>query len=156
MTACWVGRFGGDVWGASSDDPVLDAVFDGPAYRDHVDEWLEGLELSQALFDDPAVRSWDASTAAAGLDVPMFVLQGHHDLDTPWALAESFAAGLTAPHRVGWFENSSHFPFFEEPAVFGEVLAALGHGSWPADGTIGPVSSPAAEPDYGDSPPQCG
>jgi pimeloyl-ACP methyl ester carboxylesterase len=43
---------------------------------------------------------------------------GRHDYDTPAPLAASYAAAIQGTHRLFWFENSAHFPFFEEPTAF--------------------------------------
>ncbi len=156
VTACWTGNFGGEVWGATSDDPVVEAILDSPAYRDRTDRWWAGLELSQALFDDPAVLAWDAAAVARDLPVPVYVFQGHHDFDTPWPLAEALMPAISGPHRLLWFENSSHFPFFEEPDTFARALTELAAGALPADGSTGSAGPAEPEPSWGTPPQSCG
>jgi pimeloyl-ACP methyl ester carboxylesterase len=53
------------------------------------------------------------------LDVPVFFFLGRHDLNTPSQLAAAYLERLDAPLKgVVWFEQSAHFPFFEEPERF--------------------------------------
>lgn len=156
VTACWTGNFGGDLWGATSDEPVVEAILDSPTYRDETDRWWAGLELSQALFDDPAVSAWDAAEVARELPVPVYVFQGRHDFDTPWPLAEALMPRIAGSHRLLRFENSSHFPFFEEPGAFVRSLGGLADGTLPADGSVGSASPPGPEPTWNTAPQTCG
>jgi len=53
------------------------------------------------------------------VDVPVFFFLGRHDLNTPSQLAAQYLERLEAPlERLVWFEQSAHFPFFEEPERF--------------------------------------
>ena len=57
------------------------------------------------------------SQAVAHLEIPVFFFLGRHDYTTPAPLAEEYFGQLKAPlKRLVWFEESAHFPFFEEPA----------------------------------------
>lgn len=148
VTACWMGYYGGDIWGSTSDEPVRDAILDGPAYRHDQSQWWDGLSFSQKLFDDPRIVSWNASDVAHDLAVPIYLFQGHHDFDTPWPLVEAFAPTIAGPHRLLWFDNSSHFPFFEEGDAWRQHLVALKDGNLPADGSTGQATQPGPEPDW--------
>ncbi len=54
---------------------------------------------------------------------PMLVLEGRHDLHTPWASAQAWTGWIQSPRtRFITFERSGHFPFLEEPGRFLEVL----------------------------------
>ncbi|HNS21398.1 MAG TPA: alpha/beta hydrolase [Sedimentisphaerales bacterium] len=65
----------------------------------------------------------DLFKQAPRLHVPVFFLEGRHDFAAPSELAESYHAGLEAQaKRLIWFENSAHYPFFEEPQRFREIL----------------------------------
>ena len=55
--------------------------------------------------------------------VPVFFLLGRHDFNTPSALAADYMARLEGPAKgIIWFEESAHFPFWEEPGKFREAL----------------------------------
>ena len=81
--------------------------------------------------------------------MPVYVFQGHHDFDTPWPLAEALMRRISGPHRLLWFENSSHFPFFEEPDAFARALAELADGTLPADGSTGSAGPRRPRADVG-------
>jgi pimeloyl-ACP methyl ester carboxylesterase len=59
--------------------------------------------------------------------VPVYFFQGRHDYVTPSELVEEYLEKLRAPgKKLVWFENSAHYPFFEEPERFtGEMAAVL-------------------------------
>ncbi len=53
------------------------------------------------------------------VDVPVFFMLGRNDLNTPSVLAAKYLERLQAPVKeLTWFEQSAHFPFFEEPKRF--------------------------------------
>ncbi len=55
--------------------------------------------------------------------IPMIIVQGRHDLHTPYDAAKQWAGWITSPRtRFITFERSGHFPFLEEPGRFLEVL----------------------------------
>jgi hypothetical protein len=57
------------------------------------------------------------------VDVPVFLLLGRHDFNTPSQLAAQCLERLDAPiKRLKWFEQSAHCPFFEEPEKFHREL----------------------------------
>jgi len=60
------------------------------------------------------------------LNVPVYLLEGHHDFNCPYELAEKWFNQLKSPHkRLVWFENSAHFPQYEENKLWGKTLAKL-------------------------------
>jgi pimeloyl-ACP methyl ester carboxylesterase len=50
---------------------------------------------------------------------------GRHDFDTPAPLVQAYVDEIRGPHQLVWFENSAHFPFYEEPAAFVKAMAAI-------------------------------
>jgi pimeloyl-ACP methyl ester carboxylesterase len=118
VTNRWMAYFGGDVYGQQSSDSVENAIFAIPAYENSVAAWSAGWDFSQNLFFDPMIPAWDARTMHRTAVVPLFFFMGRHDYDTPAPLAASYAAAIQGTHRLFWFENSAHFPFFEEPTAF--------------------------------------
>lgn len=57
------------------------------------------------------------------VDLPVYFFTGRHDLVTPYQLVEEYHLKLKAPKkRLIWFENSAHFPFYEEPGRFAEEM----------------------------------
>jgi pimeloyl-ACP methyl ester carboxylesterase len=61
------------------------------------------------------------------LDVPVFLLQGRHDVVSAASTAEQYYHALQAPKgkRLIWFDESAHMPQYEEPAKFRETMLAI-------------------------------
>lgn len=58
--------------------------------------------------------------------VPIYFFQGRHDYVTPSELVEEYLDKLNAPSKkLVWFENSAHYPFYEEPERFTEQMEAV-------------------------------
>lgn len=56
-------------------------------------------------------------------EVPVFFLTGDHDYTTPFALIKKYFDSVQAPSKqIIWFNESAHFPFYEEPKKFDSVL----------------------------------
>lgn len=57
----------------------------------------------------------DFMNTAKSLDVPVYLLLGHHDMNCVYTLAEKWFDQLQAPEKqLIWFENSAHSPQWEE------------------------------------------
>ncbi len=71
----------------------------------------------------PELLTVDLFERAPRLLVPVYLMMGRHDYETPHPLAEAYLAVLQAPHKeLIWFENSAHLPHIEESARFNRVL----------------------------------
>ena len=62
--------------------------------------------------------------------IPIYFFTGRYDYTDPFTLTEQYFARITAPEKhIVWFEDSAHFPFYEEPETFArqmhEVLTAI-------------------------------
>jgi pimeloyl-ACP methyl ester carboxylesterase len=55
------------------------------------------------------------------IDVPVLVVEGEHDKNTPWE-AGKYVADAVPDGRFELFAHSSHVPFYEEPDRFTAVL----------------------------------
>lgn len=125
VTSAWVGWYGGDVWGETGSEAIDDEILASDAYDGFEDDWIAGTELSAALFDDPAVVAWDARAAWGTAPVPTRFFMGRHDYDTPAPLVEAYDDAMDGDHAIVWFEDSAHFPFWEQPDAFLDALTAL-------------------------------
>ncbi len=57
----------------------------------------------------------DFMNTAKKLDVPVYLLLGHHDMNCVYTLAEKWFEQLEAPDKkIVWFESSAHSPQWEE------------------------------------------
>jgi len=118
VTNHWMSYFGGDVYGQRNSESVENVIFSTPAYENARAHWHAGFNFSQAFFSDPHVTSWDARILHRAAVVPLYFFVGRHDYDTPAPLAEAYVSIVRGEHAIVWFEDSAHFPFFEEPALF--------------------------------------
>jgi pimeloyl-ACP methyl ester carboxylesterase len=63
---------------------------------------------------------------APKVDVPVYFFQGRYDYSTPGDVVERYYEMLDAPQRsLLWFEQSAHFPHWEEPQKFMEELLKI-------------------------------
>lgn len=113
---------GGELRHATNFWPLLRTGLLAPEYT-LFDVWnvQRGAQLLLAAFGhSPGPALPEAGTV---LSVPVFLFLGRYDYNTPSAPAASYLDSLTAPMKgVVWFEQSAHFPFFEEPERFRREL----------------------------------
>lgn len=118
----WLGEFGA-VWHQPQKFRPVRWMINSPEYS-----WPEKLRFTNAatrsfelLYDD-LVRA-DLSAACLELAVPVFMAAGRHDRMAPPEVAERYFNALTAPHKQWvWFEDSGHFPQWEQAAEFDQLL----------------------------------
>lgn len=71
----------------------------------------------------PKLYDLDLRQQAAELKVPVFFLEGRHDINAPPALAVEYHGLLTAPAKeLIWFEHSGHTPWVDENERFIDVM----------------------------------
>lgn len=88
-----------------------------------------------ATLDAVYWQLWDVDLReqAPRLDVPVYFLEGRHDVNAPPALAEDYLQKLEAPHKeLIWFEHSGHSPWVDEAGkvvdvMVNKVLAGANH-----------------------------
>ena len=118
--------YGGSLYGENSSDELTDLILADKIYSDHVNQWSSGYDFSQYLFDDTKLWSFDFSQTHITFSLPVFFFMGQHDYDTPFALVEDYYNIIEAPEKkLVWFENSAHFPFYEEQEKFISELISL-------------------------------
>jgi pimeloyl-ACP methyl ester carboxylesterase len=89
---------------------------------------LRGITATQAaLLSDLAMM--DLVRTLPRIDVPIVMVQGHHDQVAPGDVTERYFGSLAAPGKdLVWFEHSAHTPHLEEPERFREILMQLREG----------------------------
>ena len=71
----------------------------------------------------PKMGRIDFGQSGLDLRTPVFFFEGRHDPFCPASLIWQYEETITAPQKgFIWFENSGHFPFFEEPQKFTDEL----------------------------------
>lgn len=84
---------------------------------------LDRYEFSQLLFNDENVRNINLINDIKKVDVSIYFLLGRNDFDTPSSLVEDYYNIIDAPYKeLIWFEESAHFPFYEESEKFNKIL----------------------------------
>jgi pimeloyl-ACP methyl ester carboxylesterase len=112
-------RFGGEIHRAKSYFPLLLAGLTAPEYslRDVLNV-PKGVALYSKHFVYNSI-SGDLMDVIPQVEIPLYFFTGHYDYTDPFTLTESYYSKIKAPRkRLVWFEESAHFPFFEEPMKF--------------------------------------
>lgn len=105
-------------------DQLNEAVSQNKEYSEV--ELVASMEGMRSVFNSLSsyLFKYDALKAVPKILVPTYFVQGKYDFNTPTILARDYFDELNAPKGKHWveFENSAHFPFYEEPGKFLEVL----------------------------------
>jgi len=120
--ARWLGEFGA-VWHSSEKFDRVGWMLSSIEYS-----WPEKLRFSRAaarcfdlLYAD--LLSVNLIESVRQVEVPVFFAEGRYDQMAPVEVAERYFSGLIAPAKE-WvlFENSAHFPHWEERERFHKLL----------------------------------
>ena len=95
--------------------------------HDYTEADLSNAALGATIWAEaygPTIAKYNAAIAVPSLKVPVYFAQGQFDLNTPTSLASDYFQALTAPEGKKWilFEHSAHFPMYDEPEKFLELL----------------------------------
>jgi proline iminopeptidase len=89
-----------------------------------LDSWnaLRGLgDMFSVIY--PQLQSLDFRQAVTRLEVPVYLLQGRHELHSRMGLALEWFEALQAPSKqLIWFDRSGHNPQFEERGRFDDLM----------------------------------
>ena len=87
-------------------------------------KYIKGLNYSPNT--TLAKTNPDFMNSAKHLNVPVYLLLGHHDMNCVYTLAEKWFEQLQAPEKqLIWFENSAHSPQWEEPENWNKTFIEL-------------------------------
>ncbi len=116
---------GSELYGETSFAPLLMSGLMAPEYS-----LFDALNIARGssfssqnmVYDMPrnlVLSEWQ-------FEVPVSLIMGRHDMVTPTELAREYFERIEAPDKA-WFEleDTSHFPHFEQPQKFTEVLIEL-------------------------------
>jgi proline iminopeptidase len=60
------------------------------------------------------------------VEIPVYFFGGRYDHTDPFTLTEQYYSKINAPEKhIVWFEESAHFPFYEEPAAFARQMRGV-------------------------------
>lgn len=102
---------------------ILSAVVSAPEYSLADDRgWFGGTSFSLSILL-PEVSKVDLSKLGLDFRAPIFFFEGRHDPYCPSSLIWEYTETLKAPQKEFIrFDNSGHFPFFEEQQKFANEL----------------------------------
>jgi len=116
-------RLGGELRGETSFWPILSTGLRAPEYTffDALNVGKGASQVARSMRYDVDVLPHDGEVTS--VDVPVFFLLGRNDYNTPSILAAEYLKRLESPMKAElWFEESAHFPFWEEPVEFHDAL----------------------------------
>ena len=116
---------GSEIYGETSFTPLLMTGLMAPEYSlfDALNVARGSSYSSQSMEYD---MSRDLTTDAWQFAVPVAVIMGRHDLVTPTQLSKEYYERIDAPAKAWYvFEETSHFPHFEQPGKFTRTMAEL-------------------------------
>lgn len=118
ITSHWVEFFGGSILNQSDLDDIYDLIFSNPVYKGDEKKIIKGYKLSKDLFDE-SMKGFNLVTELQGIDIPVYILSGRNDYETPVTLIRKYFDQLNLPSKKYIeFAQSAHFPFYEEPKKF--------------------------------------
>lgn len=84
--------------------------------------FVRGLSLSFDIFS-PQIPKIDLNQLGPDFRVPVFFFEGKYDPYCRPSLIQQYTHEIKAPQKeLIWFDNSGHFPFFEEKQKFSDQL----------------------------------
>jgi proline iminopeptidase len=119
LTRKWARQFDGGWYGK----PTFDLLFALPEWAPEYTEADLAAQADASRWFSRTVTGSGAGPMPMRLAVPVVVIQGRHDLHTPYEPARAYIERLESPHkRFITLEHSAHVPFLEEPGRFLEAL----------------------------------
>ena len=119
-------KFGGEIHRAKSFTPLLLTGLAAPEYslRD-ARNIPKGVSLYSRNFVYNSI-SGELMDVITHVKVPVYFFTGRYDYTDPSALTEQYFSKINAPEKhIVWFEESAHFPFYEEPAAFARQMRGV-------------------------------
>jgi pimeloyl-ACP methyl ester carboxylesterase len=122
----WLFAFGGELYGETSYTPFIIAGLKSPEYGlFDIQKVAKGSSFSSQHMVYNAIKGTIFQNIHS-IDVPVYFFTGRHDYTTPFELIELFYEQLIAPRKMlVWFDNSAHFPFYEEPERFAQKMVSI-------------------------------
>jgi len=125
----WLRRFGGTIYDEKESTGSFLSDFMGKMLLSPEYSLMEIIENStdpnfavRNLWDD--IANINLFEQVPKLDVPVYLIAGKHDYNTPTELVKEYFEQLEAPEGKHFvlFENAAHMPEFEEPQRFYQIM----------------------------------
>lgn len=123
----WLKKYGGIEKKVSTLNDMIWASIFSPEYTG-----IDGIRLAlgskfsaDMMFSNTLLKL-DIIKDIPEVKVPVYFCVGRYDYNTPSVLIEKYYKELVAPEKEFiWFEESAHFPNFEEPEKFAETAVRI-------------------------------
>lgn len=122
----WLGKYGGVERKVNTlNDIILSSIF-SPEYTG-----IDGLRFAlgnKFTADTMWGHNVDLNFISdlPEVKVPIYFCAGRYDYNTPSIIIENYYNNITAPKKeIIWFEESAHFPHFEEPEKFAQLAIQI-------------------------------
>ena len=118
----WLEAFGG-LWHSESKFDRVGWMISSVEYA-----WPEKIRFTGAAEKSfelllPQLAAVDMDAAVPKVEVPVYFAVGRYDHMAPFDVSHAYFDHLQAPAKTWvWFENSAHFPQWEEPEKFHDLL----------------------------------
>jgi pimeloyl-ACP methyl ester carboxylesterase len=122
----WLGKFKGEVYEKKLFKEIALHLLSSQEYSlsDSV-KMLKGNKFSLKHMWS-TLMSFDIIKEVPEIKIPAYFCIGRHDYNTPFELSYKYYQTLKSPHKEYiWFEKSAHYPIFEEPEKFSQVLKRI-------------------------------
>ncbi len=119
-------KFGGEIHSAKSFMPLLLTGLAAPEYslRD-ARNIPKGVSLYSRNFVYDSI-SGELMDVVRQVEIPVYFFTGRYDYTDPFTLTEQYFSAINAPEKhIVWFEESAHFPFYEEPVAFARQMRVV-------------------------------
>lgn len=119
-------KFGGELHHAKSFAPLLLTGLAAPEYslRD-----ARNVPKGVSLYSKHLVYNsipGELMGAVTHVNIPVYFFTGRYDYCDPFSLTEQYFSKIDAPEKhIVWFEESAHFPFYEEPEAFARQMRSV-------------------------------
>jgi pimeloyl-ACP methyl ester carboxylesterase len=125
--ARWIDAFGGTGRQFATEDYFREMI-NSPEYtlRDLVN-YIRGMLFSgNAMLTNGEYNRVNLFEQVPKVEVPVYFLQGRYDYSTPGEVVERYYEILDTPQKsMVWFEQSAHFPQWEEAQKFADELLKI-------------------------------
>jgi pimeloyl-ACP methyl ester carboxylesterase len=119
-------KYGGELFGHTNIFPIILTGLFAPEYT-FADAYnlKKGIDMVNHKMEYDVISGSIADNINSA-DIPICFFLGRYDYNTPSVLAEEYLGVLKSPFKkLVWFEQSGHFPFFEEPEKFASEMSKV-------------------------------
>ncbi|MDH3698801.1 MAG: alpha/beta hydrolase [Flavobacteriaceae bacterium] len=122
----WLFEFGGELKNSTSFFPLIWSGLQAPEYTLSEAIGLASASSFSSTHMKNNILTGSIFDEITEYNMPVYFFVGTSDYTTPHQLITEYFEKVNAPKKeIIYFENSSHFPFFEEPEKFAEEVKRI-------------------------------